>query len=403
MLDQTTVSRLQDMAQAGQYDEIRKTFSGIQNPTEQVEAVISLLSPYTEVSPKRLDIANHLNSVLPEAPSKYISLYCAAAYEGANGNLQKADALMLESLSRLCDAIERDLPLSGVSLSILMHALYMDSDMGRKFQVSDQWKLDRELQCGVRHSADWIFVVSCNGLYFDRFASKYLSSVERVGMNSHVHFQIVQPTEKTRTFLRNFPGTASLSVSADYEMVEVRPVYLICRRFQIAHELLKKYKKPIFITDIDIELKAPVRELLEIPSEQYDVALFEFSNDYPMLTCHCSLVLLQPKEEVVRLLNYFSLYVDRKMEQESGLWMLDQCAMFVLSRLAAAGQLAGVKSLRWRDLKLLTQRPLDDFQAEQAPSEEKHGMRMQVYADFGSYDILSISREVLTERLQAKR
>jgi hypothetical protein len=393
---------LRELLQTKNFEGFRAAFAGISSQSLQIEILISLLSPYLEASPKRLDLANELHSHLPDSPAKYLSFFCAAAFEGARGDVRRSDALMLQSLEKLCEVIARELPISELSISILMHSLYMDTDLALKFKKSDQWKSNMRLDFSIRQDVDWIFVVSCNGLYFDRFAEGYLSSLESLRSKLHIHFQIIQPTAETQPLFDRLQQNSKHSLSAEMETKVARPVYFICRRFQVAHDLLKKFSKPVFITDIDIKISPRVQELLEISPELYDVALFEFSEDYPMLTCHCSLVLLQPKADVIRLLDLFSLYTDKKIQEEAGLWMLDQCALFVLSRLAAQNLLSGVRNLKWRDLRELTHAKLEDFQAEQAPSTEKHSMRAKAFPDFGNLEILEISKEVLDSRLKSR-
>lgn len=403
MMSSELSNRLHQLIASNQMSEVGQFFANVSDQNTQIETLISLLGPYIERDPKQLEMVSRINAVLPEMPSKYLSLYGAAAFEGARGDVQKADELMLLSLDKLCDIIERGLPISGLAMSVLIHALYMDPDLAQSFKANDQWKSNLRLDVKISPESEWIVSVSCNGLYFDRFGSEYLRSLEALTSRLHIHFQVVEPTSKTQSLFNELQTKSKHHLSIETEERSVRPVYYICRRFQVAYELMKKFNKPVFITDLDIQVLPKVQELLNIPPAEYDVALFEFSDDYPMLTSHCSLVLMQPRPQVIRLLNLFSLYVDQKMKEEAGLWMLDQCAMFVLSRLAMKNKLQGIQNLKWKDLKALTHAKLSDFQIEQTNSDEKHSMRALAFADFGNFEILGISRDVLMHRRSMRR
>jgi hypothetical protein len=403
MANEALLSRLQDLLRSEKWNEIGKILAEISDPLLQQEALVSVALPLFQPEGERYDLLYRLNEALSDSiVSKYLSLYGAAVFEGLRGNVNEVDRLMLLALKKVQEAIELELPILPTALTILIHAEYLDTDCARTLKANEELSSKPTLKFELAEDCEWIFLVSSNGLYFDRFAKSYVDSVEALGVRAHIHFQLIEPTVNSARQFEEMKRYSSLKLSCETESREFRPVYLICRRFQVAHELMRKFRKPILITDIDIQVKPRLQELLKLRADSYDLALFEIPHTPPMLTCHCSLVLIQPTVVAESFLKLYSLYISKKLKEEPRLWVLDQCAMYVLSRLTAKRELKGLESLQWTDLHAVLSGSLDDYQVEQTNVAEKQSLRQKQWADFGNPEILGIAEEVYLRRTQSR-
>jgi hypothetical protein len=389
---------LEKLLQSSQFEQIAEIFKTLKDPRVQHEVLARLILPL--MNQDRFDLIHGVNAPLPSSmPARYISLFGAGVFEGIRGDVQALDALMIEGLEKVVECQRQNIPLiPHFAQPILLHAAGIDTALMAKLDPKEE-PLASEILPHVPDECGWVFVLSCNGLYFDRFAPGYLKSCEGLLDKVHIHFQMADPTPESLSIFESLRKEFKSSLSYALDPVSLKPVQLICRRFQVAAALMEKYQKPLFVTDIDIALRPSAASLLKIDESLYDVALFEFPKRPAMLATHCSLVLLRPNARVEKFLKLLSLYLQKKLSEESRLWMLDQCAVFALSRMSARGALSDLEPLRWRDLHELTEKNLDDFQIEQSiDPQEKESLRKRAYSGFRGDRVLELSEDVLRLR-----
>lgn len=225
-----------------------------------------------------------------------------------------------------------------------------------------------------------VVLSSCNGAYFDHFGADFLASAASIaGLRCHIH--VVNPTAESEKLFAHWHARskADLSLSCDYGAAEAS--YYACKRFLIAGEVMDRFASDLIVTDIDTVLRP---ELLLLPDAAGDAdgGMFERPvRTAPMEICHCSLTYFRRTEATRRLLQLLALYLAPKLA-EYGPWMLDQSALFTLTRLAMRepeGALwAGVAKLRWRNFSDLPGLALETVNPNQAIAQDvagKHALR----------------------------
>jgi hypothetical protein len=225
-----------------------------------------------------------------------------------------------------------------------------------------------------------LVLASCNGIYFERFGPAFLASAASfVGLRCHVH--VVNPTEQTEALFGEAKKTASAELSLSCDEGPADPSYYACKRFLIAGRIMDRFDTDLIITDIDTVLMPGILDLL-VKMDSADGGLFEReARTAPMEICHCSLSVFRRTESARRFLQLLALYLLPKLE-EYGVWMLDQSALFTLSRLAMRkpneGAWLGVPPFQWLDLSQLPKLSLEDVNPNQPVPrgmEEKHALR----------------------------
>jgi hypothetical protein len=182
---------------------------------------------------------------------------------------------------------------------------------------------------------------------------------------------------------------AAFSLSIDNGPAESS--YYACKRFLLAGEIMDRFAADIIVTDIDTIVQPALLRLPQIAGDS-DAAMFERdSKTAPMGICHCSLTLFRHTATARRLLQLMPMYLAPKLE-ENGVWMLDQCSLFTLTRLAAREEARhlwhGVPALRWGNLSNVADLSLEALNPNQSAAHdvaEKHAMRG--YQTVGDMDV----------------
>jgi hypothetical protein len=215
--------------------------------------------------------------------------------------------------------------------------------------------------------APLLVVTSCNGSYFERFGGAFIASVCGSLPAAKLHIHVANPAGPLDA--ARFAGTGErLSFSSDRTPDEAS--FFACKRFTLAHELMHRHRADLLISDIDAVLTP---KCVELPAlmQGADAGLFERKGVSPMEICHCPLSYFRYGAGALRFLGVLGRYIERKLHgPDARMWMLDQCALFLVSRRAMKGEPEGLwrnAAPRWRNLAAVA--ALAEFQENQPISE----------------------------------
>lgn len=251
------------------------------------------------------------------------------------------------------------------SLPVIQQAIYIDPSI--------DW---RPLPSSPDSKGGLAVLASCNGRYFDQFGDGFLASVKDHLRGATVHIHLLNPTEASLARLSREEADVSYTVAETPD----EPTYFACARFLVAAEIMLQRQTDLLITDIDVRFTSATDSLAEA-MEHYDGGLFERPFTSPMEICHCSLSYFRcngPSAIFLAMLrDYIQEMLTRNRHQ---MWMLDQSALFVVSR-RLMQELPGGGKFRWVDLGVATGWPLVHYQVgQEAGSHAKYDLRQHRFA-----------------------
>ena len=226
---------------------------------------------------------------------------------------------------------------------------------------------------------DFFVILSCNGIYFDRFGRTFLGTLDAIDPGLPCHIHVINPTEgfaADRAALETRFPHLRLTVEQGMENAS----YFAVRRFQIVGSLIRHYDKAALVADMDTVLLPPIRALNGLA----DVLVGQFRKPAidPMLVTHLSLGYYANSPETLTFLGCLDRYITDRFPR-APLWMLDQCAVLTVSSILGR-DMPGVAKfgyldappIRAVDLERRLGLGLDKLQAEQdATLAEKYTLR----------------------------
>lgn len=223
-----------------------------------------------------------------------------------------------------------------------------------------------------------VVLSSCNGVYFEQYGPAFLASAAALdGLRCHIH--VVNPTAATEEIFRAACHGARSELSFGTGSGPDVASYYACKRFLVAGSVMDRFGADVIITDIDTRLTPHLLTLMEHVADA-DAGLFQRDvRTAPMEICHCSLSFFRRTQAGRHFLALLPAYLEPKLA-ESGVWMQDQCSLFLISRLwrqqPGHPAWAGLPMLRWLDLTTRLGPVLDKVNPNQVSTlEEKRAMR----------------------------
>lgn len=320
------------------------------------------------------EVLCRLHAALPDdfAP-RFITCYGMACLAASDGDVVRTVAALRAAVRLGAAAHElfaADANAMGVFNAVVQQAFAIDPDA---------------LPAGIPSAAETppsqgapVVLSSCNGVYFEKYGPAFLASVARQdGLRCHLH--VVNPTPATEAIFRAAHADARAELSLCTDSGPEVASYYACKRFLVAGSVMDRFGADVIITDIDTVVTPQLATLLDhVPDG--DAGLFERNvRTAPMEICHCSLSFFRRTPAGRHFLALLPVYLEPKLA-EHGVWMQDQCSLFLISRLWRQNPghpaWAGVPPLRWIDLSTCLGPVLNQFNPNQSATlEEKRVLR----------------------------
>lgn len=317
-----------------------------------------------------------------ESPVAFEAFYALARAYANLGDVLAADRFLRKALHHAM--LHKDLlthALGGRSLFpgyVLQQAVYIDTTLS----LSTNSRVFPNVPTSCDHENDHHFVVvSCNGLYLERYGERFFATLKSLSDSFHVHLYLCDPLDDSLALVEKFQGLLGKSIVVHVEENLNNLVSLTCRRFQVLPQLMRAHRGHALVTDIDVEFTDVFPQMIHDLPHGSGAGLFEFKHVAPMLICHCSLSYFHNDRAGQAFTALLASYLDQKLAEESRLWTLDQCGLFVVSRLLRQGKLSEVSpsEFTWWNLTDVLQYPLLRVQQDQrSPSAEKVALRKKV-------------------------
>jgi hypothetical protein len=351
------------------------------------EIVLSLLSSDQDAMVRRLHAALPDNFAL-----RYVTHYAAGCLAAKANDI-------FATYRELCQAVRVGAAAQGLFANDDVATNLWYGALQQAFAIDPEHPalaLSPEgLPCPDAASSTPVIFASCNGDYFERFGPEFLASAAPLsGLRCHIH--VVNPTSSTQPLFAQATAHAAATFSLAIDTGPTDASFYACKRFLLAGDVMDRFAADIIVTDIDTVVKPALLDLPQIAGD-VDGAMFERGGKTaPMEICHCSLTLFRHTATARRLLQLLPIYLAPKLE-ENGVWMLDQCSLFTLTRLAAREETRhlwhGVPALRWENLSIIAGLSLEALNPNQSTAHDVSEKRaMRGYQTMGELE-LRISAE----------
>lgn len=373
---------LRSLAEQRQYSELAKQILA--------QSDLAPLASDLDVYLKELQRAENYGQLFEMAaqfpamsPLSYQVLYAMARAWANLGDAVRTDLFLRRALKTALDQAPV-LSKHGISPNtILQQCLYIDTTSSFSSEVRNPLALHP----ACPHAKDENFVlVSCNGFYAEKFGFKFFQSLRAIPGSFHIHLYLCDPTPGARELVERVSTEYGLKIQVHIEAPVQNVLKYSCRRFQVLPNLLQHHQGNALVTDIDVSFTESLPDFFKVFPKMASAGLFEFSNTAPMLICHCSMSYFQNTREALDFSAILANYITQKLKQDEKLWTLDQCALFVISRLARQGHLNGILGprFRWANLTHELAMPLSRYQVDQETIlAEKQGLRSSAEPHYG--------------------
>jgi hypothetical protein len=191
---------------------------------------------------------------------------------------------------------------------------------------------------------DVIYALGCDGVYFDHFGPKMMSSLARKLDNAICHVHVVNPSDALLRQQNGFDDHIKITTSRfefppDTTYLNKKAFYT-CLRFMLAPLLLKEYNKPVIVSEFDGQLSLPVASYSRLVGDA-DVGLSFYNrmNFFPWNNVWAGTVYFQHSLHGNRFANLVDSYCRSFFIGEKwlyNLWHVDQNALYCVYRFLSA-------------------------------------------------------------------
>jgi hypothetical protein len=193
-------------------------------------------------------------------------------------------------------------------------------------------------ETGSVGDGDTVIAACCDRPYFERFAPGLVASAARHLPGSTLHLHVIAPDESTQGRAAALASSApeiTLALSTEAAGPFHSGAYFASSRFLIGQALLERYRRRLVLVDVDIELLAPLDDLLAAVGD-HDLAVFRHDGAGPCSRYPAVLTCWAPDERARDLLDRTGRFILSKLHIEwPHNWMLDQAALASIIRWAA--------------------------------------------------------------------
>jgi hypothetical protein len=185
----------------------------------------------------------------------------------------------------------------------------------------------------------FIFFAACDERYLDRFGEMTTRALDATGAQTIFHVHVVDPTPALGAKIERLRAScSSLDLRYSSERVALdwlegygRASYYACSRLVRLPEVFARYRRDVFMWDMDTEEVKGLPALVEA-MEGHDLGYFEMKNTLPSLICHLAAVYYVRTPASLRLADLTAKCVLAKLVSRRPFWLLDQASLFCASR-----------------------------------------------------------------------
>lgn len=170
-----------------------------------------------------------------------------------------------------------------------------------------------------------VVVAACNGAYFDLFFAAFHASLGQWDPAPALHLHVVNPTAAGEAAMAALDGDGAVAFTR--EASDQGAPYFAGARFLVLEALLDHYRRPLVVSDIDVEFRRPPGEVLAAAAAAgADLAYFAAPSPSPSLTYHAQLTVFADSTPARRIARETSAYLRAKV-LEKPVWTVDQVGL----------------------------------------------------------------------------
>lgn len=178
-----------------------------------------------------------------------------------------------------------------------------------------------------------VLLCAVDALYFVAFAEEFAAQVFRVSAKSHIHFHLVNTVEPSRLIESKVLADRRVSMSTEWTDATNPGKYTIMARYIILPLLMRRWKKPVLVTDIDMHIKADPGSLEIDGSAILGFRRGTMGQHVPAATIIGHHNLFMPDDAGLEIATMLSRYLHFMCESGRALWAADQVALLVVWRM----------------------------------------------------------------------
>ncbi|MDR3535680.1 MAG: tetratricopeptide repeat protein [Acetobacteraceae bacterium] len=186
-------------------------------------------------------------------------------------------------------------------------------------------------------TADLVVFAACDGVYFERFASALLNSVQRnAGVACQFHLHVVNPPDDLADRIaayRSMLGGPVIAVSIEHIdtvawNADLRRTWFACARFRLLPHLMEAYAAPVLMLDTDLLVLHDLTGLLEAMAEgDISLVVAERHKCEPWNWLSADVAFFNATAAALACADLVARYIDYHLQEERAHWFLDQIAL----------------------------------------------------------------------------
>lgn len=204
-----------------------------------------------------------------------------------------------------------------------------------------------------------VLFASCDAVYFQKFAFALAQSVSRnAGVDCVLHFHVVNPDRGVEAEMRRIRGSlpnACIELTeerTDVARFETPKTYYACARFLRLAEVLRTYRAPVVIVDMDALVIRDLGPLLiGLGDVDFAVPLVDRGRRDPGEILWAALVYFGCGAAALETAEFIASYIRHFLARGQDRWFLDQIALLAACAAIREGLLSA--RLRWLDQQLI--------------------------------------------------
>ena len=279
----------------------------------------------------------------------------------------------------------------------LQYAFYFDPTVDVRRPVPPFGDVERAVSAPPVGRPGPIVVAAANGLYVETFGEAFVAAIPSDAPVAGVHVHVIDPTPDTEAMLARLAGTSPVPLWWSTETGPRGMAYLICARFFVAARLMELVERDTIVVDLDGAFRTTeAADIARILPRDADAGLFEGPALEVGKICSCALSYWRHSGRTRLFLTLLTRYMTNRLNLSDQYWLLDQIAVFVLSRRVGQGEfddLFGERPFAWADLSVGFEdrtRLQRDFEAS---LQQKIALRRAFQGDYLQRDGFAVAIE----------
>lgn len=190
-----------------------------------------------------------------------------------------------------------------------------------------------------------IALISCDGIYLEKLATKLLESAHLVGMRNGIHLHLMDPNDDSYGIIKAIEEKFELDIGVSVEYTSniskfskihlsnhMRKTYYASSRFIRISEIIRLYDKPVFEIDTDCLFVSDISDFSAISHNKDICFYFDGIKTGPARQFNATFFFAKNSDGALLYTDTIARYITRFIVSDIPLWSLDQAALYCVYR-----------------------------------------------------------------------